>query len=230
VAEIRAQENRKELIEGFGSMLKGLIERFKQSNPATRPDRFLVYRDGVSEGMFENVKRAEIDAIRQTCASMSSTWKPAVTYVAVQKRHHTRFFPIDRNADRSGNCLPGTVIETTITHPYQYDFFLLSHKGIQGTSRPTHYQVLHDDFGFQPDELQLLTYRLCYTYGRCTRAVSVVPPVFYADQCGYRVRTHLKDSHKWSGDGSKRTNDDGAEPSTFFETVSQNLHQSMWWM
>lgn len=44
-------------------MLRSLIERFRQANPTARPDRFLVYRDGVSEGMFENVKRAEIDAI-----------------------------------------------------------------------------------------------------------------------------------------------------------------------
>lgn len=33
---------------------------------------------------------------------------PRVTFVVVQKRHHTRLFPTDRSkADRSGNILPG---------------------------------------------------------------------------------------------------------------------------
>ena len=30
-----------------------------------------------------------------------------IVYMVVQKMHHTRFFPIDRNMDCSGNCLPG---------------------------------------------------------------------------------------------------------------------------
>jgi len=30
-----------------------------------------------------------------------------IVYMVVQKMHHTRFFPIDGNKDRSGNCLPG---------------------------------------------------------------------------------------------------------------------------
>ena len=34
-------------------------------------------------------------------------------------------------------------------------FYLLSHEGIQGTSRPCHYQVLWDDSGFSADELEV---------------------------------------------------------------------------
>ncbi|RUS30516.1 Piwi domain-containing protein [Jimgerdemannia flammicorona] len=225
-AEIRAQPLRREIIEDFGGMLKALLNMFYLRNNKAQPQRILVYRDGVSEGMFEAVKKYEIDAIKRTCAELSVNFKPLVTYVAVQKRHHTRFFPMDQNRDRSGNCVPGTVVDTGVTHPYEFDFFLQSHAGIQGTSRPTHYQVLHDEFQFKSDELQLLTYRLCYTYGRCTRAVSVVPPVFYADQCGYRVRTHLKDANKWSGDESKRTDDSGEDPASLFETLSVNIKGS----
>ena len=42
---------------------------------------------------------------------------------------------------RSGNVLAGTVVDHGINHPTEGDFFLVSHEGIQGTSRPTHYQV-----------------------------------------------------------------------------------------
>ena len=30
-----------------------------------------------------------------------------IAYIVVQKMHHTKFFPTDRNMDRSGNVLPG---------------------------------------------------------------------------------------------------------------------------
>jgi eukaryotic translation initiation factor 2C len=34
---------------------------------------------------------------------------------------------------------------------------------LQGTSRPTHYHVLHDENHFSADALQMLTNSLCYT-------------------------------------------------------------------
>ena len=41
-----------------------------------------------------------------------------------------------------GNALPGTVVDTVITTASQFDFYLCSHDGVLGTSRPTHYHVL----------------------------------------------------------------------------------------
>ncbi|KAF7027047.1 hypothetical protein CFC21_039119 [Triticum aestivum] len=91
--------------------------------------------------------------------------------------HHTRLFPEVHGrrdmTDKSGNILPGTVVDLMICHPIEFDFYLCSHAGIQGTSRPTHYHVLYDENHFTADALQSLTNNLCYTYARCTRAVSV---------------------------------------------------------
>ncbi len=43
---------------------------------------------------------------------------------------------------RSGNIPPGTTVDTGITHPTEFDFYLCSHAGIQGTSRPSHYHIV----------------------------------------------------------------------------------------
>merc|ERR1712071_747874 len=116
----------------------------------------------------------ELTAIRKACARLSPEYRPPITFVVVQKRHHTRLFP-ENPADEIGrgkNVPPGTVVDRTIVHPTESDFFLVSHQGIQGTSRPTHYHLLWDDSKMSSDELQTLTYYLCYLFTRCTRSVS----------------------------------------------------------
>ncbi|CAL9117838.1 unnamed protein product [Musa textilis] len=88
-------------------------------------------------------------------------------------------------------CVAGTVVDTKICHPAEFDFYLCSHAGIQGTSRPAHYHVLWDENNFTADEMQTLTNNLCYTYARCTRSVSIVPPAYYAHLAAFRARFYM---------------------------------------
>ena len=53
-----------------------------------------------------------------------------------------------------------------------------------------HYHVLYDENNFTPDALQSLTYNLCYTYARCSRSVSLVPPLYYARLACNRAKSH----------------------------------------
>ncbi|OEL33433.1 Protein argonaute MEL1, partial [Dichanthelium oligosanthes] len=204
-ALVSAQEHRKEIIQNLfwngtdpekgtpvnGGMIRELLSSFYKRT-GRKPERIIFYRDGVSEGQFSDVLLHEMDAIRKACASMQQGYLPPVTFVIVQKRHHTRLFPEVHGrrdlTDRSGNILPGTVVDTSICHPSEFDFYLCSHAGIQGTSRPTHYHVLYDENHFSADALQMLTNSLCYTYARCTRSVSVVPPAYYAHLAAFRAR------------------------------------------
>eukprot|EP00842_Homolaphlyctis_polyrhiza_P005960 jgi/Hompol1/6365/HPOL_004951-RA len=189
-ASIRVQRGRNEYIQDLSSMIIELLKTFYQTCGA-KPERIVFYRDGISESHFADVMRREVESIRQACSDLEDGYRPTVTYVVVQKRHHARFFPIRKeDSDRSGNVLPGTIVELGITHPSEFDFYLCSHPGLQGTSKPTHYHVLHDENRFTSDSLQELTYRLCYLYCRATRSVSVVPPAYYAHLVAARARFH----------------------------------------
>ncbi|KZV47182.1 protein argonaute 5 [Dorcoceras hygrometricum] len=188
-----------------GGMIRELMIAFYKST-GQKPHRIIFYRDGVSEGQFSQVLLEEMDAIRKACVSIEEGYLPRVTFVVVQKRHHTRLFAAnhnDRNTiDRSGNILPGTVVDTQICHPNEFDFYLCSHAGIQGTSRPTHYHVLYDENKFTADGLQTLTNNLCYTYARCTRSVSIVPPAYYAHLAAFRARYYIEGTESDSGSTS----------------------------
>ncbi|KAI4347345.1 hypothetical protein L6164_008161 [Bauhinia variegata] len=178
-----------------GGMIKELLISFRRAT-GQKPLRIIFYRDGVSEGQFYEVLLFELDAIRKACASLEPNYHPTVTFVVVQKRHHTRLFANnhrDRSSvDRSGNILPGTVVDSKICHPTEFDFYLCSHAGIQGTSRPAHYHVLWDENNFSADEIQSLSNNLCYTYARCTRSVSIVPPAYYAHLAAFRARFYME--------------------------------------
>ncbi|KAG9492837.1 hypothetical protein GDO78_001023 [Eleutherodactylus coqui] len=125
---------------------------------------------------------------------------------------------------RSGNIPAGTTVDTDITHPYEFDFYLCSHAGIQGTSRPSHYHVLWDDNCFTADELQLLTYQLCHTYVRCTRSVSIPAPAYYAHLVAFRARYHLVDKEHDSAEGSHVSGQsNGRDPQALAKAVQ--IHQ-----
>ncbi|KMT01790.1 hypothetical protein BVRB_9g210720 [Beta vulgaris subsp. vulgaris] len=193
-ALVSAQSHRKEIIHDLFIMVKELLESFQKSNEGNLPLRIIFYRDGVSEGEFLNVLSEELARIRKACKSLKENYSPSVTFIVVQKRHHTRLFSVEDNGGekKCGNVLAGTVVDTKICHPSQYDFYLCSHAAVHGTSKPTHYHVLCDENHFSPDLLQLFTYSLCYTYARCTRSVSIVPPVYYAHLAAFRARFYVQ--------------------------------------
>ena len=51
---------------------------------------FQLFRDGVSEGQFMKVLAFELRAMRAACSEIDPTYQPQITYLVVQKRHHTR--------------------------------------------------------------------------------------------------------------------------------------------
>jgi Piwi domain len=164
----------------------------------------------VSEGQFATVLEQELPLIRgmppfysscvdpnfaiAACAKLG--FKPTITLIIVGKRHHVRFFPKTENeGDRSGNCPAGTVVDSDVVNPVEFDFYLQSHGGLLGTSRPAHYNVLIDENKFtyvaflvkiavdvdgvhRADGLQSLSFALCHVYARATRSVSIPAPVY----------------------------------------------------
>ncbi|KAK1348023.1 hypothetical protein LUQ84_002718 [Hamiltosporidium tvaerminnensis] len=90
----------------------------------------------------------------------------------------------------TGNVLPGTCVDE-VGHPLFFDFYLVSHYALQGTARPVRYQVLYDDSKLGVDLLQEYIHSMCYLYARATKAVSVVPPIYYAHLAAARAKCYI---------------------------------------
>ncbi|XP_047068378.1 protein argonaute 1A-like [Lolium rigidum] len=164
-----------------------------------KPQRIIFYRNGVSKGQYSQVLKNELCAIKLACKSLEKDYNPTITYVVVQKRHRTRLFPADyrdKPSDSTGNLWPGSVVDSVICHPDEFDFYLCSHscsrdKG-RGTIRPMYYHVLWDENKFLAGDFQTLTYYLCYMYAGCTHSISIVPPLRYARRLASRARCYTE--------------------------------------
>lgn len=195
VASTRVQKGRQEIITDLKEMCKDVLKLYqdnqqhveKKAPNACKPKRLIFYRDGVSEGQFGHVLSQELPLIQEACRELNMS--PKITLIVVGKRHHIRLFP-EEQADKSGNCPAGTVADRGIAHPTEFDFYLQSHGGLLGTSRPAHYSVLHDENNFNSNTLQAFSFALCHVYARATRSVSIPAPVYYADIVCARAKNH----------------------------------------
>ncbi|XP_021747336.1 LOW QUALITY PROTEIN: protein argonaute 7-like [Chenopodium quinoa] len=233
VSRMRSQTHRQEIIQDLGEMVSEILVEFHQEVKSL-PRRIIFFRDGVSETQFYKVLKEELQSIRAGCDKFPD-YKPLITFVVVQKRHHTRLFPDESDP----NCLqfcdenvpPGTVVDSVITHPREFDFYLCSHWGAKGTSRPAHYHVLWDESKFTSDEFQKLVYSLCFTFVRCTKPISIVPPAYYAHLAAYRGRLYLERSESMGsikGVACTMTRV-GLPKATPLPKISENVKRSMFY-
>ncbi|KAJ8929622.1 hypothetical protein NQ314_017664, partial [Rhamnusium bicolor] len=178
----RLQQPKVEIIEDLEAIVVEQLLFFNQQT-GYKPETIIFFRDGVSEGQFEQVRNAEIRAIRSACKRIQRTdYEPKITFLVVQKRHHTRLFPLDKKyEDRNFNVPP--------------DFYLVSHASIKGVARPTKYCTLWDDNSLTNDQIEELTYYLCHMFTRCNRSVSYPAPTYYAHLAAARGKVYIENEH-----------------------------------
>ena len=133
------------------------------------------------------ISQTEIAAIKSIFTDAKI--KPTLTYVIVSKRINTRFFLKGSQAPPRPPTNPpsGTVVDDVVTLPERYDFFLVSQSVRQGTVNPTSYNVIEDNSGLKPDNLQMLTYRLCHLYYNWPGTVRVPAVCQYAHKLAFLV-------------------------------------------
>ncbi|KAI1859622.1 uncharacterized protein JN550_011930 [Neoarthrinium moseri] len=214
-------EAREEMISGLKAMLVSRLQSWVATNKQ-HPQNIIYYRDGVSEGQYELVISHELALLREACKEIyppEATKKdfPRISIIIGGKRHHSRFYPTQAKHTDKNNPLPGTVVDRGVLPAERWSFFALPHSALQGTARPTHYTVIHDEVfrtAFRENEklrqvyknaadlVEDLTHSLSYTYGRATLPVSLCTPIYYAHLACERARCYLSNLYDTSPDVS----------------------------
>lgn len=120
----------------------------------------------------------EIEQIKQALASHSLADTCKLMYINCSKRVNTRIFAGDPK--RFSNPVPGTVIDCKVTDKDTYEFYLVSVAARQGMTTPTRFSVLYDTIKASPDQIQLLTFKLCHNYYNVSGAIKEPACIRYA--------------------------------------------------
>ncbi|KAK8764933.1 hypothetical protein V5799_032458 [Amblyomma americanum] len=139
------------------------------------------------------VKEWEINQIVASLQALFPGVQHKLAFVVVTKHISTRFFLSNR--ERMTNPPPGTVVDSDVTRPERYDFFLVSQSVRQGTVAPTLYNVIYDTTGLKPDHMQRLAYKLTHLYFNWPGTVRVPAPCQYAHKLAFLAGQSLHTEH-----------------------------------
>lgn len=248
-AEFRVQGARQEMVADLEILLIGRLLRWRNLNK-TLPENIIIYRDGVSDGQYNKVIDQELPLLQAAClktypADQTKEGIPRLAIIVVGKRHNTRFYPTSAQDSNRDNPIPGTVVDRGVSEARNWDFFLQAHSALQGTARPAHYFTVWDEifYPYHPassgspgaaDVLQDLTHKICYTFGRATKAVSLCPPAYYADLACSRARcflSHLFDPLSMnSGVNTDGTQDTAVISQTTHLVIHPNIAETMFYI
>lgn len=195
---IAQQTRRQEIVEGLKGAIKTIMRAHFQSTKS-KPQRIIVFRDGVGDSMFDAVFNTEVSSIREACSELEAGYQPELNFIVAQKRHSIRF------SSNNTNLVPGTVVDD-LCAPVSgntsnsvvsmnnaiYDFYIVSHNALQGTARPVRYIMFLNESNFSNTVLHSTIYHLCHLYMRATKSVSVVPPIYYAHLGAARGKCYLE--------------------------------------
>ncbi|KAH9987922.1 Piwi-domain-containing protein [Russula compacta] len=195
-ASLGLQKSGREVIRGtvLRDMIVERLQAYRRHSKAL-PERMIVFRDGVSQGQYDEVLAEELRQFFEAFKIVdpeNPKYRPTLSIVICGKRHHARFFATNSaDADKNGNTRPGTVVDKGVTSLLDFDFYLQAHAGIQGSAKSTHYVVIYDESKLTPDQVQQGVHSASYLYARATKAVSLVPPAYYADILCERARSWI---------------------------------------
>lgn len=185
------QKAKQEAIGQSESLFSEVMRDYLNENDDKLPERIIVYRDGVSEEFFPLIRDNEISVLESVLKKISiqkNQAVPSISFVIVQKRHSTRLFA--QNGRVLVNPKSGTIIDTGIVPDNGNEFFLFSHTCFKFTARPTHYHILRND-KLTNQELQQITYSLCFNFGKNTSIIAIPTSLKYADAVAFEAREQL---------------------------------------
>ncbi|KAM9391772.1 piwi-like protein 1 [Pholidichthys leucotaenia] len=177
-----------ELLDGLEKALMAALKEYYRLNHEL-PLTIVVYRDGVGDGQLLSVVNYEVAQIHNAIRAIGRDYTPRLGVVVVKKRINCRFFA--RGKNEVVNPAPGTVVDTEVTRPEWYDFYIVSQAVTTGSVSPTHYNVVYDTTGLLPDYMQRLTYKLCHMYYNWQGVIRVPAPCQYAHKLAYLVGDHI---------------------------------------
>ncbi|VDM65320.1 unnamed protein product [Strongylus vulgaris] len=196
-SQTRPHENPTQLGTNLSFFISKALWKYYKRNNNTLPEKIFLYRDGVGDGQIPYVVDQEVDLVQHACSDavkrakgVPENLKIKLAFIIVTKKVNMRVFKCNLDG-RLSNPDSGTVVDSVVTRPERYDFYLVPQYVNQGTVTPVCYNVIYDDTGMDPDRHHKLAYKLCHLYYNWQGTVRVPAPCQYAHKLAFLVAQTL---------------------------------------
>jgi len=136
----------------------------------------------------------------QRAKAKFSDYDPQIVYIVANKRINTRFYSDKSEGSRGkfqpkiDNPTPGSIVFEPLSTENAYDFHLVAHKVVQGTSTPTRYRIAYDASTIPQEAIAQFTYEQCYNYPNWFGSVRLPGCLQCADKLARMVGEHIKEN------------------------------------
>ena len=161
------------------------------------PALIFIYRSGVAEKERRYIKELEVENLVRFFSNESknifgSNYTPKICFILVNKTSDLKFFDAEKSGDLK-NPEEGTIIDTDVCNPGNYEFYLQPQYVNSGCASPTHFDVLYDSTRIPVEILQSCTYFLCHYYWNWSGPIRIPAPLKYAEVCSKFSNSFLQD-------------------------------------
>lgn len=206
-SDIIIQQKHQELVKkDLDRCMLNAVKSFQARNEGRVPSKIIIYRDGVGEGMRDQIVQNEVRQFKEALKPLYNqvSGGPKITLVVVNKRINQRMFIEQGNT--VANPPPGSIIDSCLVENQQdnkcFDFFLVPQQTTQGCVTPTHFFVsMNESSDISKLDLENLTYSLCYMYSNWSGSIKVPAPCQYAHKIAeyhYTMDARIKQSNQVS--------------------------------
>ena len=165
-------------ISPMASFMSKLFNSFNK--PLTT---LIFYRSGVNQFETSQILKDEILPLKEfikSYASKSNCEETKFSYVIVNKLVDIKFFDCGNNVN---NPNAGLCVDNVHTSSNSYEYYIQPQFVNQGTATPTKFSVLYDSTGCSIEELEEVTYNMCFYYWNWSGAIRVPSVLKFAELC-----------------------------------------------
>jgi hypothetical protein len=169
------------------SLRNGFYKIFKSCFDASfkylksEPTDIFIYRQGGNDMQNKKILKNEVPIINELINGKNSILNNnncKFLFCIVNKTTLNKFFEV--NNGNIKNPESGTVIDSGITRPDCFEFYLQPQYVNQGTANPVHYQILFDTTGVPIEIFENMSYNLTYYYSNWNGPIPYPAPLQYA--------------------------------------------------
>ena len=152
------------------------------------PEYVVIYRQGGNEKQIQKIYYEELPVFKsffsgdKNNGGYNENLKPKIAVIAVNKKTDLKFFQAEEGKNVA-NPPSGTVVDTDVTTPNYFEFYLQPQYVNQGTATPVHFHCIYDTTGMPLEIMESVTYNQTFYYWNWSGPIREPAALKFAEVC-----------------------------------------------